>query len=177
MKSAGRTETLFREKLARLRMAVFDFDGVFTDNRVLVLQDGREGVLCSRADGLGLEKLRRLGLPLLVLSTEKNPVVGARCRKLKLSCIQGCGNKAETLAKISAQARIPLSAMLYMGNDINDLECLEMVGLPVCVFDAHPLVRARSFYRTQASGGYGAVREICDMIADAHAAIRRKKPQ
>ena len=175
MKKAPRKKPRFEDKLAGLRMAVFDFDGVFTDNRVLVLQDGREGVLCSRADGLGLEKLRRLGLELLVLSTEQNPVVGARCRKLKLPCIQGCRTKADTLRKIAAKKRIPLSDVLYMGNDINDLECLDIVGWPVCVADAHPQVRARSSFRTRAPGGYGAVREICDKIVEARTAMTRKR--
>jgi YrbI family 3-deoxy-D-manno-octulosonate 8-phosphate phosphatase len=168
MKKAPRKKPRLKDKLAGLRMVVFDFDGVFTDNRVLVLQDGREGVLCSRADGLGLEKL-------LVLSTEPNPVVGARCRKLKLLCIQGCRTKAATLVKIAAEKRIPLSDVLYMGNDINDLECLDIVGLPVCVADAHPQVRARSSYQTRALGGYGAVREICDKIVEVRAARTRKR--
>ncbi len=159
-------------KASRLRMAVFDFDGVFTDNRVLVMQDGTEGVICSRADGIGLERLRQFGLKLYVISTERNPVVRARCRKLGLPCVQGCKNKAQTLKKIAAKEHIPLTEISYMGNDINDLECLEIVGLSVCVADAHPDVQALCTYRTQASGGNGAVREFCEKITG----IRLRSP-
>src|SRR4030067_1404242 len=112
----------------QIQMIVFDFDGVFTDNRVIVLQDGTEGVLCSRADGFGLEAVRKLGIRLLVLSKEKNPVVSARCRKLNLPCIQGCDHKEETLKKEADRCGIPLKSVAYMGNDINDLECLKMAG-------------------------------------------------
>ncbi|MBI5409322.1 MAG: HAD hydrolase family protein [Nitrospirae bacterium] len=153
------------EKIRRLRMIVFDFDGVFTDNRVLVLQDGTEGVLCSRADGFGLDAVRRSGIKLMVLSTEKNSVVGARCKKLSLPCIHGCDNKSETLKLEAEKSGIPLSNIAYMGNDINDLECLKIVGLPVCVSDAYPEVIKASLHVTKAKGGHGAVREFCDFVA------------
>src|SRR3989304_2148565 len=90
-------EQLLRRIAGQIKLVVFDFDGVFTDNRVLVLQDGSEGVFCSRADGFGIEAVRGLGINLLVISKEKNPVVSARCQKLNLTCIQGWDNKAEIL--------------------------------------------------------------------------------
>jgi len=153
-------------KLAKdIRFIVFDFDGVFTDNRVLVLQDGTEGVFCTRADGFGLDAVRKLGIELLVLSKEKNPIVGARCGKLNVPCIQGCDNKAEILKAEAKKRGVSLDRVAYMGNDINDLECLEIVGLPVCVEDAYPEVIAVSLHRTKARGGHGAVREFCDDLA------------
>ena len=170
MKKRLRDQIYFKMKASKLRLAVFDFDGVFTDNRVLIMQDGTEGVVCSRADGLGLEQLRQFGLKLYVISTEKNPVVRARCRKLSLPLVQGCKNKAQTLKKIAAKEHIPLAEISYMGNDINDLECMEIVGLSVCVADAHPDVQALCTYRTQALGGNGAVREFCEKITE----IRQK---
>ncbi len=154
---------------AGIEFIVFDFDGVFTDNRVLVLEDGREAVFCSRADGFGLDAVRRCGVELLVLSKEVNPVVSARCKKLKLRCIQGCDNKKEVLLKEAERLGIPLERVAYMGNDINDIECLEVVGLPACVSDAHPHVLRISTYVTEAKGGYGAVREFCDYIAGVKA--------
>jgi 3-deoxy-D-manno-octulosonate 8-phosphate phosphatase (KDO 8-P phosphatase) len=75
--------------MARVRLAVFDFDGVLTDNRVYVFEDGREAVACWRSDGFGLVRLQQTGVRVMVLSTEVNPVVSARCRKLKLDCVQG----------------------------------------------------------------------------------------
>jgi len=132
--------------LARqVQMIVFDFDGVFTDNRVLVLQDGSEGVFCTRADGFGLEAVRKLGIHLMVLSKEKNPVVSARCRKLKLPCIQGIDNKSEVLIQEADNLGIPLENIAYMGNDINDLECLRLIGLPACVSDSFPDVIAHHY--------------------------------
>ncbi len=150
----------------QIQMVVFDFDGVFTDNRVLVMQDGSEGVFCSRADGFGLSALRGMGIHLMVISKEVNPVVGMRCNKLRLPCIQGCDNKQEVLIRETKQLGISLEHVAYMGNDINDIECLEIVGLSVCVADAWPSVKEISKVVTKAKGGYGAVREFCDFIAE-----------
>lgn len=158
----------FLKKIAkRIKLIVFDFDGVFTDNRVLVFQDGTEGVFCSRADGLGLEAVLKAGINVLVLSKEKNPIVGVRCRKLNLPCIQGCDNKLKVLKEEARKRKIQLREIAYMGNDINDLDCLRMVGLPVCVSDSHPDVVSASIFITKSKGGYGAVREFCDFIINA----------
>ncbi len=150
----------------QIQMVVFDFDGVFTDNRVLVMQDGTEGVFCSRADGFGLAALRNAGVQSLVISKEVNPVVGERCKKLRIPCIQGCDNKQEVLTREIRQLGISPERVAYVGNDINDIECLEIVGLPVCVADAWPPVKELSKIVTKAKGGYGAVREFCDFIVD-----------
>ena len=155
------------ELLRRIRLVVFDFDGVFTDNRVLVSEDGHESVFCSRADGLGVQLLQKSGVPCVVLSTEKNPVVGARCRKLGLECIQGRWNKVAALDGLVADKQIPWSTVAYVGNDVNDLACLERAGVSVCVADAHPSVRAVSRLVTKRPGGDGAVREICEWILKA----------
>lgn len=159
-------ETL--KRLAReIRMVVFDFDGVFTDNRVLVMQDGTEGVFCSRSDGFGLKALKDLGIIFFVLSTETNPVVGARCNKLGMPCIQGCDDKLSVLRMEASKAGIPLQNVAYLGNDINDLECMRIVGLPACVADAYPDVVKEALYVTKAYGGRGAVREFCDFLESA----------
>jgi YrbI family 3-deoxy-D-manno-octulosonate 8-phosphate phosphatase len=149
-----------------IQMIVFDFDGVFTDNRVLVMQDGTEGLFCSRADGFGIKAVRDLGVILLVLSKEKNPVVTARCKKLSIPCIQGKDDKVDVLRKEAEKLGIPLNNITYLGNDINDIECLEIVGLPACVADAYPEVIAVSKFVTNKKGGDGAVREFCDYIAN-----------
>lgn len=152
----------------RLKLIVFDFDGVFTDNRVWVLEDGREAVVCNRSDGLGLEAVKKTDIQLLVLSKERNPVVGARCKKLGISYIQGCDDKPATLQAEAQLRQIPLSDMAYMGNDINDIGCMELVGLPVCVADAYPSVLSRAKFVTVRRGGDGAVREFCDFVLNAH---------
>lgn len=148
-------------------MVVFDFDGVFTDNKVLILENGTEGVFCTRSDGFGLSLLHSIGIHILVLSTEENPVVTVRCKKLKVRCIQGCSNKIEMLKKEAKKLGIPLEKIAYMGNDINDLECLSIVGLPACVKDSYPEVIKAAKYISTINGGYGAVREFCEYIAMA----------
>lgn len=159
----------------QIQMIVFDFDGVFTDNRVLVSQDGTEGVFCSRADGFGIEAVRRLGIKFFVLSKEKNPVVSARCKKLNIPCIQGCDNKSEALKNEADKLGVPLKNVAYMGNDINDLECLEIVGFPVCVADAYPKVKKVALHITKSPGGHGAVREFCNYIADVKTGKNRQR--
>jgi len=150
--------------LARVQFVVFDFDGVFTDNRVLVGEDGRESVFCSRADGLGLEALTRSGIQSMILSAERNTVVQARADKLKLECVHGCGDKWPELQRILSRRGIPATAVAYVGNDVNDAECLRHVGIPICVVDAHPDVKPFAKLITRYPGGYGAVREICDLL-------------
>ena len=145
---------------------VLDFDGVLTDNRVHVDQDGRESVTCSRGDGMGLELLRERGLPLLVLSKEQNPVVQARCSKLKIRCLQGIDHKLAALKRFCAEQNIALERTVYVGNDINDLECLAAVGCGVAVADAHPEAKRQAVLVLRSNGGFGAVRELCDLILD-----------
>jgi N-acylneuraminate cytidylyltransferase len=143
---------------------VLDFDGVFTDNRVVVAQDGKEAVVCDRSDGLGISQLKRKGLPILVISTEKNPVIEARCRKLSLSFQQDLINKAEALRKYLDSEVIDAKEVVYLGNDVNDLECMRMVRCAVAVADAHPAVLAEADIILERPGGSGAIRELSDMI-------------
>ncbi len=157
-----------RQLVLRTRLVAFDFDGVFTDNAVWVMQDGTELVRCWRSDGLGLQQLGRLGLEVVVVSTETNPVVTARCRKLGLRCAQGCKDKLAALQTVAAEEQVPLECVAFVGNDVNDRECLQAVGLPMVVQDAHPDVLPLARWRTLAAGGHGAVREVCDLFFHLH---------
>ena len=162
-----RVETLdpaLAERLRNVRLVAFDFDGVFTDNAVYVSQDGTEMVRCTRSDGLGLQALAALDVATIVISTETNPVVSARTRKLGIRCIQGCQDKREALKGVLADLALTMEQAAFVGNDINDLACLRAVGLPIVVADAHDDVVSAAMYRTRTSGGYGAVREVCDLI-------------
>jgi N-acylneuraminate cytidylyltransferase len=149
---------------AVIDLVVFDFDGVFTDNRVLVSSDGRESVICDRADGHGISQLRQLGIPLVVMSTETDPVVAARCRKLELECLQGVEDKLAALRRLLHDRGAALSNTIYVGNDVNDLSCLKAVGCAVAPDDAHADIRAHAHVVLGRSGGRGAVRELCDAI-------------
>ena len=179
---------------ANVRLLVTDFDGVHTADAVYVDQNGVESVRCLRADGYGITRLQAAGVPVIVLSAEVNPVVAARCRKLGVRCMQG---QTDKLAVLMAYSRgwhedpgmpvpegVPLEHIAYMGNDVNDLECLKAVGIPVVVRNAEravfealgcihaytnePIIGAVGVvYVTLRSGGYGAVREVCDLILEA----------
>jgi len=151
-------------QLPHIKLLVLDFDGVLTDNRVIVTEDGKEAVMCSRGDGLGLERLRAKGVEVIVISKEKNPVVVARCRKLGIVCIQGCDEKLASLLALTASRNLSSADVAYVGNDVNDLECLSWVGLPIAVADAVPEVLAVAKWVTTKSGGHGAVREVCDRL-------------
>jgi len=155
------------ERLANVKLLVLDFDGVLTDNRVWVDQDGRESVACNRSDGWGIARLREAGVQLVVLSTEQNPVVAARCRKLKVECIQGCDDKRTRLEQLLEERGLSASQVAYVGNDVNDLACMESVGVAIAVADAESAVRAIASLVTARCGGHGAVREVCDWILEA----------
>ncbi|VAX23729.1 3-deoxy-D-manno-octulosonate 8-phosphate phosphatase [hydrothermal vent metagenome] len=150
-----------------IKLIVFDFDGVFTDNTVFVFEDGREAVRCDRSDGLGLSKLRKRGVDMMILSTEANTVVSSRARKLKLRCVQNISDKLGELTSIVAGKSIELSQVAFMGNDINDAGCLKAAGLPITTNDAHPDVKNLGAYVTKRNGGQGAVREFCDWFDKA----------
>ena len=148
-----------------LQLVVFDFDGVMTDNRVWVTGSGQEWVACSRADGLGIDRLRRLGVEVMVLSTEKDPVVVARCRKLGVACEHGVADKGIRLRELLMDRSIDRASVVYVGNDLNDLECVRLAGCGVAVADAHPEVIAEADVVLTRRGGHGAVRELCDTLS------------
>ncbi len=152
------------QTLASVELIAFDFDGVFTDNAVYVNEDGVESVRCWRSDGLGLARLRSVGVRAFVISTETNPVVTIRTNKLKVPCKQGVGDKAQTILDTCRELGVPPSRTMFVGNDINDIPAFQSVGIPVAVADAYPEVYPHVIYRTEKPGGYGAVREICDLV-------------
>ncbi|MFL1874666.1 KdsC family phosphatase, partial [Hansschlegelia beijingensis] len=122
---------------AGVKALVMDFDGVFTDDRVLVDQDGREAVFASRSDGMGLDRLRKLTtIRTLILSKEVNPVVSARARKLKIEARQGIDDKLPELDRWLAENGVTRAETAYIGNDVNDLDCLNAVGFPIAPCDA-----------------------------------------
>lgn len=149
----------------KLRLLVMDFDGVLTDNRVWVDEKGHERIAASRADSMGLDLLRKqTRIEPMVLSTEVNPVVTARCRKLNLQVIQGVADKAAVLKDTLAEKKVKPENVMYVGNDVNDLPCFPLVGCAVVPADAEPRVLRSSDLVLQHNGGHGAVRELCDLL-------------
>jgi YrbI family 3-deoxy-D-manno-octulosonate 8-phosphate phosphatase len=144
-----------------------DFDGVLTDNKVLVDQDGREAVWCNRSDGWGIARLKDAGLQVVVLSTETNSVVAARCKKLSIECVQGAADKLSALQTMAKQRSLTRDQIAFVGNDVNDLDCMRWVSVPIATADASVEVHAISRLTTKQSGGQGAVREVAEWFLAA----------
>ena len=147
-------------------LVVLDFDGVLTDDRVYVNQHGEETVAAHRGDGMGISQLKKAGIEVVILSKEKNPVVKARADKLGIPAYQGIDKKGKELQSLMADKGIPSEQVVYLGNDINDLPCFPLVGLAVAVADAHPKVIEKAQLVLSKNGGYGAVRELSDLLLE-----------
>lgn len=151
-------------KLEDVRLLVLDFDGVLTDDSVIVKHDGTEAVLCHRGDGLGIERFRKGGGEVVVLSKETSPVVAARCQKLGIECIQGCDDKLPALKSLVAARGLERREIAYVGNDVNDIECVDWAGVGIAVANACDNLKRVASWVTHRTGGRGAVREVCDAI-------------
>jgi len=150
--------------LQNVKLVIFDFDGVFTDNRVITSQNGIESVICWRSDGIGLSRILNSGIKLVIISTETNLVVSVRSAKLNIPCIQSVEDKAFAVKEVCKEYNIPKENTMFVGNDINDIPAFLEVGFPVGVADSYPEIYPYIIHKTNKSGGYGAVREICDII-------------
>ena len=158
------------EELRAVGLVVFDFDGVFTDNRVWVSETGAESVACWRGDGIGLRRLDEAGVPYVIVSTEPNAVVARRAEKLRARCVHGVGDKLAVVRDEATRAGVALDAVAYLGNDVNDASCLGAVGLPVVPADAWPEVVPLARWVLERRGGHGCVREACDAVWGARVA-------
>ncbi len=152
----------------KVELVIFDFDGVLTDNRVWVDEDGREMVAANRSDSLGVAHLRNRGLKMIVLSTETNPVVSARCKKMQIPAYQGVWDKAGALPEILQKLGVDPAHAVYVGNDINDVPCFPLVGCAVAVADAQPAARRAADIVLSRAGGHGAVRELLDLLMERY---------
>lgn len=152
----------------KIDLVICDFDGVITDNRVWVDQDGKESVAAYRSDSIRIRELREKGIEVSILSSEPNRVVEARAKKMGVEAIHGIGiqEKGRVMREVLAQKNIQAENVLYIGNDLNDLPCFEIAGWCVAVADAYPeVIRAADFVLSKA-GGHGALRELCDLLLE-----------
>jgi N-acylneuraminate cytidylyltransferase len=157
----GRVPRPFPEQV---KMLVLDFDGVLTDDRVWTDAEGNERVAAHRGDGMGIALLKKAGVEVQVLSSEENPVVAARCRKLDIPVEQGLKDKGAALKKLIKEGKLNAEQVVYVGNDVNDLDCFAIAGFAVAVADAHAHVSRHADLQLSKKGGHGAVREVCDLI-------------
>lgn len=147
-----------------IKLLVLDFDGVLTDNRVWVNQDGVESVAANRSDSYGLGLLRAAGVESIVISKEANPVVAVRCKKMEIPFLQSIEDKEKALNDLLAEKGLDSANVVFIGNDVNDLPGFRVAGWSVAVADALPEVIREADYVLSNPGGRGAVRELCDLI-------------
>jgi N-acylneuraminate cytidylyltransferase len=152
------------QNLPRITALVTDFDGVHTNDTAIMSQAGEEYVVISRSDGFGISRLKEHNIRCLILSRETNPVVLARAQKLDIECISGSTDKASVLRAWSTENGIPLNEIAYLGNDLNDLGCLEIVGLPIAIIGSPAAVLRAARFVAPGQPGIDAVRSVCDLI-------------
>ena len=150
--------------MKNIKLIVYDFDGVMTNNIVYIDQNGNEMVQVNRADGLSISEIKKLGIKQIIISTEKNPVVSARAIKLGIPCLQGIENKKDVLLVYCQKNDIDLNHVAYIGNDINDKNAMEISGLTFCPSDAHESIKAISDHILETKGGSGVIRELLDLL-------------
>jgi len=147
-----------------IKVFVFDFDGVLTNNMVYLDQNGKESVSCSRGDGLAFDALRKLKKTAYILSTEKNTVVRARAQKLQISVLQGAENKVAGIQEIIKKENCKLENILYVGNDLNDYRVMDICGFTACPADSHKKIKQISSIVLKTNGGCGVVRELLEDV-------------
>ncbi len=152
------------KQLGRLKLVIVDFDGTMTDNKVLVDQDGREQVVCNRSDGWGVRLLKDEGIKVVCLTSEQNSVVLRRCEKLGIECYNGVLEKGKIINEICEKNGVIPEKTAYIGNDINDIAALKMVGIPVTVKDAHKDAKKHSKIVLNRCGGEGVIQEFAELL-------------
>ena len=150
--------------IKKIDLIVFDFDGVLTDNRVLVDQNGNESVFCSRIDGLGFDALKVLNKLAYIVSTEKNSVVSARANKLNIPVLYGVKDKGNIIKNLSKEKNVELSKILFVGNDLNDYYAMKLCGYSACPSDSHPKIKDIASFVLKTKGGHGLMRELLEEV-------------
>ena len=155
-----------KNHLKKIKLIVYDFDGVMTDNKVYIDQNGIEMVQVNRADGLGVAEIKKMAIEQIIMSTEKNPVISARANKLEIPCLQGVENKKYALTNYCKKNDIDLKKVAYVGNDINDKGAMAIAGFSFCPADAHETIKEISDHVFKRNGGDGVIRELLDLIKE-----------
>jgi YrbI family 3-deoxy-D-manno-octulosonate 8-phosphate phosphatase len=147
-----------------VKLLLYDFDGVMTDNKVIISEDGNESVVCNRSDGLAVAKIKQWGVPQAIISTETNKVVAVRAAKMDIPVVHGISSKKETVLAYCKELNVRPQETLYIGNDINDLEAMLVVGFPVCPNDAYKEIKKIAKLIVPVNGGNGVIRELLNVL-------------
>jgi YrbI family 3-deoxy-D-manno-octulosonate 8-phosphate phosphatase len=156
-----------RIKREDIALIIYDFDGVMTDNRVLIFKNGQEAVWVNRSDGLAVKMIKQMGISQVIVSTEANPIVAVRAKKLQIPFVQGVDDKRKVVEEYLHQNRIQKENVVFVGNDINDESAMKFVGIAITPSDGHPDIKKISHVVLSVKGGYGVVREILELLMKA----------
>jgi len=150
--------------LQGIKLIIYDFDGVMTDNRALLMDDGREAVFIHRGDGLAVGGIKKMGIPQITISTEKNPIVAVRAKKLGIPVVQAVEDKKKVVERILKERKIDRKDVVFVGNDLNDEGAMRLVGFPIAPADASKPIKKIAKIVLSTRGGYGVVRELWDLL-------------
>ncbi len=159
-----------------IRLLICDVDGVFSDGRIYLGNDGEELKAFHTRDGFGVKALQHAGIPVAVITGRRSTIVQQRMSALGVQqIIQGCEDKLAAYETLKQQLGLEDEQCAYIGDDLVDLPVMQQVGLAVAVQDAHPALRPHAHYLTQLPGGFGAVRELCDLLLQAQGKLADAK--
>ncbi len=169
------TSLLDDNLLANIRLVAFDVDGVFTDGRFYLSNDGVESKTFNTQDGYGIRQVLLAGIEIAVISGRRSAAVQQRMDELGVRhVIQGCSDKIAAFEALTKELGITDAECIYVGDDVPDLPLLGKAGISVAVANAVAEVRELSDYTTQARGGCGAVREVCDLLLRARTRLNER---
>ncbi|MCU0641447.1 MAG: HAD hydrolase family protein [Candidatus Margulisbacteria bacterium] len=146
--------------IKNIKVIIYDFDGVMTDNKVLVSSDGTESVFCNRSDGLAVSAIKKTGIHQCIISTEENKVVEKRAEKLGLPCIHGVSDKKTTMLDYLKKNNFGLNSVAYVGNDLNDLAAMKLAAIKIAPKDAAKEILVIADIIMKAKGGDGVIYEL-----------------
>ena len=149
----------------KIKQIFYDFDGVMTDNKVLLTEDGVESVFVNRSDGLAISYFKKIGINQTIISTEKNPVVMKRAKKLEIECFQGIDSKLEKIKTILIESKIEINEVVFVGNDLNDLEVMKYLSNTYCPSDSHPAILKVAKKILSSPGGQGAIMDLYNLLS------------
>lgn len=160
------------ERANRIRLAIFDVDGVLTDGSLYIGDDGQEYKAFNSRDGHGMVLLRQTGVTLAIITGRSSEVVRIRMASLGISHVyQGIQDKLATYEELKRTLGLSDEAIAYVGDDVVDLPVMRRVGLAVAVADAHPLVQRHAHWRTASPGGRGGARDFCELLMEAQGTL------
>ncbi|CAG8998952.1 MAG: 3-deoxy-D-manno-octulosonate 8-phosphate phosphatase KdsC [Candidatus Celerinatantimonas neptuna] len=160
------------QQAQQIKLLICDIDGVFSDGRIYLGNQGEELKCFHTRDGFGVKALLRHGIEVAVITGRNSKIVESRMKNLNVQYIfQGYDNKESAYNELRQKTGVSTNQTAYIGDDVVDLAVMRQVGLSIAVADAHPLVVQHADYQTHICGGYGAVREVCDILLQAQGGI------